>query len=362
MVGVSAHRGWKEGKGGESSEDGRSDQEATTQRCARSHENDLLVNDPPVNHPLMLRSHEPTPAAVPPGCGSYFPQTTPSIWMDVQQATEANSERMHGAVERLCERYRNPIVGFFKRQPLMRFMQDIGCTEDPQDLANDFVLTHLLRRNMLRNFVRGETKFRSFLIQCLKRYLKDKRRSLLTESRGGGTSSVSLDQPVEEGGPGELGGTSAGMEEALDAEFAWHVYLPTGFKSIAVMETLGGKSGKMANTTLTEPSYSIARFKIKLLGEFVVCEQHWLGEVSVFPSNLSKSRETREFLEKASFDDAISQAGKVEVQTFSKDDDVDLLKLLVPTAKKGRRPDSTETVVKQFSFCLRDRVRSSRDK
>lgn len=152
------------------------------------------------------------------------------------------------------------------------------------------------------------------------------------------------------------------IETGKPLEFAWHVYLPTGFKSIAVMETLGGKSGKMANTTLTEPSYSIARFKLKLLGEFVVCEQHWLGEVSVFPSNLSKSRETREFLEKASFDDAISQAGKVEVQTFSKDDDVDLLKLLVPTAKKGRRPDSTETVVKQFSFCLRDRVRSSRDK
>ena len=187
----------------------------------------MLVIDPRVNHPPMLRSHELTPAAVPPGGGSYFPQTTPSIWMDVQQATEADEERMHAAVERLCERYRNPIVGFFKRQPLMRFMQDIGCTEDPQDLANDFVLTHLLRRNMLKNFVRGETKFRSFLIQCLKRYLKDKRRSLFTESRGAGTAPISLDQPVEEGGPGEIGVTSAGMEEALDAEFAWHVHRRT---------------------------------------------------------------------------------------------------------------------------------------
>ena len=146
------------------------------------------------------------------------------------------------------------------------------------------------------------------------------------------------------------------IETGKPLEFAWRVYLPTGFKKIAVMETINGKSGKNVTTTLTQPCESIARFNIKLIGEYAVCEQQWLDEVSVFLSDLSDSKETKEFLEASDFNTVITHAGKVEVESFSKYDDLDLLRLVVPTSRFILRPNATPGYG-QFMFRLKDSVR-----
>ena len=151
------------------------------------------------------------------------------------------------------------------------------------------------------------------------------------------------------------------IETGKPLEFAWRVYLPTGFKKIAVMEMINGKSGKSVITTLTQPFETIARFKIKLVGEYAVCEQHWLDEVSVFASELSDSKETQDFLEASDFNAAITQAGKVEVESFSKDDDLELLRLVVPSSRLTPRPNA-KPGYSQFSFCLRDSIRSSQNR
>lgn len=151
------------------------------------------------------------------------------------------------------------------------------------------------------------------------------------------------------------------IETGKPLEFAWRVYLPSGFKKMAVMETISGKSGKSIITTLTEPCESIARFKIELFGEYAVCENHWLDEVSVVLSDLSNSKETQEFLQASDFNAAITQAGKVEVESFSKDDDLELLRLVVPTSRLTPRPNA-EPGYSQFRFCLRDSIRSSQNR
>lgn len=140
-------------------------------------------------------------------------------------------------------------------------------------------------------------------------------------------------------------------------EFEWQVYLPSGFKKMAVIETIGGNFRKNANTVLSESIHCIARFKIKMMGDFVVCESHWLDDVSVWPLDISQSKETSFFLEGSNFDDAISQTGKSEVQSFSKEDDLVLVKVMVPTSMLMSRPKSPKPGLGQITFSLRDKPR-----
>ena len=96
------------------------------------------------------------------------------------------------------------------------------------------------------------------------------------------------------------------IETGKPLEFAWRVYLPSGFKNVSKVEFPNGSCWDSSMTPLPEPIESIVRFKIKLMGEFAICEKHWLGKVSVFPADLSNSSETWEYLESSNFSDAIT--------------------------------------------------------
>jgi RNA polymerase sigma-70 factor (ECF subfamily) len=67
--------------------------------------------------------------------------------------------------------YRAPILAW-----LVRRGQDLAKAED---LTQGFMV-HLLEKNRLQGFVRGEAKFRSFLLRCLQRFMRDQWRKEAT--------------------------------------------------------------------------------------------------------------------------------------------------------------------------------------
>ena len=109
------------------------------------------------------------------------------------------------SIRTLCAIYRDPIVGWLERH---------GHTQDKEDLAHGFV-EFLLERNRFAHFERRDAKFRSFLLTCLRGFLKDQRQKAAAEKRGAGTEPVSLDAPDL----AEIG-IAAKNSSSFDKEFA----------------------------------------------------------------------------------------------------------------------------------------------
>lgn len=147
------------------------------------------------------------------------------------------------------------------------------------------------------------------------------------------------------------------IETGKSLEFAWRVYLPKGFSSNALVRTPDGAeaAGKMA--PLAQPTKFIARFKIKLVGEYAVCERFWLGETRAVSTHLHDSKESLEYLKHFGFSDPVVQAGKDEIQSYSKEDDMDLLKLSVPYSQHTLFP-GTEPGRGVFLFSIREDIKS----
>src|SRR6266581_6570385 len=103
-------------------------------------------------------------SSTPSPSGSPFPATMWSLVMEASQ--QSDPAQVQDALKQLCEIYRRPIVEWLLRR---------GYGQNSEDLANDFVV-FLLEKNRLENFARGTARFRSFLIKCLKRFLRDQWR------------------------------------------------------------------------------------------------------------------------------------------------------------------------------------------
>lgn len=97
-----------------------------------------------------------------------FPRTTGTI--DDRIGRSRTGDPL--ALAELCEIYRTPILTFVRRwwwwDPV-----------EAEDLAQKFIEVRLLRKNLFGRFARRrETKFRSFLIHCLSRFLIDEKRKI----------------------------------------------------------------------------------------------------------------------------------------------------------------------------------------
>jgi len=132
------------------------------------------------------------------------------MWSLVMEASQqSDPAQVQDALKQLCEIYRRPIVEWLLRR---------GYGQNSEDLANDFVV-FLLEKNRLENFARGTARFRSFLIKCLKRFLRDQWRKGNAGSRGGGVPLVSLDEFEIEIGE------SHQADEQIDQAFALAVHV-----------------------------------------------------------------------------------------------------------------------------------------
>ncbi len=135
---------------------------------------------------------------------SDFPST---LWTVVREASERDDDRGQEALGRLCALYREPA-----RWWLVRSGTDL---RDADDMVQAFV-EDLLQENRIRGFQRREARFRSFIIECLKRFRRGEWRRGMAAKRGAGQVPASLDDlDVPDGGD---------HRSELDAQFALAVH------------------------------------------------------------------------------------------------------------------------------------------
>ena len=101
-------------------------------------------------------------------------------------AARGESTASHMALSDLCDSYYEPVLAYLRRA---------GYDHDGEarDLAHGFFATLLEGAGMAR-LVRGETRFRSYLLGALKHFLAHQWRKQQTLKRGGGKAIVSLDE------------------------------------------------------------------------------------------------------------------------------------------------------------------------
>ncbi len=93
------------------------------------------------------------------------------------------------ALEELCRRYWYPLYAFIRRE---------GYDADrAQDLTQGF-FELLLKRNDLAGLVRGEGKFRSFLLKALTHFLINENARATAQKRGGHREILSIDDESAE--------------------------------------------------------------------------------------------------------------------------------------------------------------------
>jgi DNA-directed RNA polymerase specialized sigma24 family protein len=108
----------------------------------------------------------------------------PTLWTVVMEAAEGDPTQVAEALQKLCAIYRVPILTFLLRRGLQH--------ADAEDLSQQFT-QHLLEENRFKHFVRGKTKFRSFLLECLQRFVRGEWRKASAEKRGGGKELLPLE-------------------------------------------------------------------------------------------------------------------------------------------------------------------------
>jgi RNA polymerase sigma-70 factor (ECF subfamily) len=111
-------------------------------------------------------------------------------WSEVRAAAAAGSLESEEALERLCRSYWKPLCAYAHR---------LGYTAaDAEDLTQSFFLFLLKTQLVGKANVEGG-KFRSFLLVCLKNFIRSQRDHATAQKRGGGQTIQSIDQGQEEG-------------------------------------------------------------------------------------------------------------------------------------------------------------------
>lgn len=120
---------------------------------------------------------------------SQSPVFATTRWTLVIAAGDAANPVGAEALEELCRAYWFPLYAFIRRE---------GYDADrAQDLTQGFFAL-LLERNDLAGLVRGEGKFRSFLLKALTHFLINEKARATAEKRGGHRVILSLDDESAE--------------------------------------------------------------------------------------------------------------------------------------------------------------------
>jgi len=119
--------------------------------------------------------------------GGGFPTTH---WSVVMAAGKRDSAQVADALERLCHTYWYPLYAFVRRQG--------HEAHDAEDLTQEFFVRFLAKEY----FGRADPalgRFRSFLLACLKNFLREQQRQAQRLKRGGGQTIISWDSQTAEG-------------------------------------------------------------------------------------------------------------------------------------------------------------------
>ncbi len=147
------------------------------------------------------------------GQAGFFDAT---IWSTIIRARDGNEVTRLAALERMLTRYRQPIF----RHILASLRGDQRTPENAEDLTQGFI-AQCLRLEFLKNVSPEKGRFRTFIRECIKRYLRDRHLEASAGKRGGGQSSASLDEVDDEGRPRyDPADTTDPPGEVLDREWA----------------------------------------------------------------------------------------------------------------------------------------------
>jgi len=174
-----------------------------------------------------------TNPAAPSEAGGAFPAT---FWSLVLTAGSGDAERAQEALHRLCVLYERPIHAWFQRSR-PHWLPPAKAEDWAQDF---FVFLH--ERNPLRHVERRESRFRAFLVACLKNFLRDKLEAELAAKRGGSAPHIDIDEAV-------LAAPVERLEETLDAEFARAIHE----RVLGRMEAAWQAKGHASRFTLLRP-------------------------------------------------------------------------------------------------------------
>lgn len=126
-------------------------------------------------------------------------------WTVVLQA----GEKAAPALERLCTRYRAPLLAFLIRQG--------WSPEDAEDLVQGFLADKLSNPGFLKGRDRTKGRFRTWVLSSLKNYATDEARRKAAAKRGGGVPAETLDTATGEHAPGRgVADPGVSPDEAFD--------------------------------------------------------------------------------------------------------------------------------------------------
>lgn len=106
-------------------------------------------------------------------------------WTTVLAAGEGSSADSREALARLCERYWYPLYAYVRRRG--------NDPADAQDLTQAF-FARLFERELLKRIAPEGGRFRSFLLTALKHFLTDEWKRGRARKRGGGRTTLSIDE------------------------------------------------------------------------------------------------------------------------------------------------------------------------
>lgn len=117
-----------------------------------------------------------------------------TVWSTVLKAKEGEDQSRQAALERLLERYRQPIL----RHIQASLSGHRRTPEHAEDLTQEFI-HQCLRLDFLKQVSPERGRFRAFIKSCITNFLRDQHDRESAQKRGGGVEAASLDETDAEG-------------------------------------------------------------------------------------------------------------------------------------------------------------------
>jgi RNA polymerase sigma-70 factor (ECF subfamily) len=156
-----------------------------------------------------------------------FPNTS---WSLIRQSQDIANPAAVQALDQLARAY---------WRPLYACVRSMGHTHQEAEDAVQRMFEQLVSRDSLRAVLPGETRFRTFLITCLKNSMASEHRARMRQKRGGGVEVASLGQEELD----ELGDENPLLPEAtLDREWAREIFS----KALSRLEVYTVQRGRQA--------------------------------------------------------------------------------------------------------------------
>lgn len=144
------------------------------------------------------------------GTQARFPSQTHWTTL-IQPAADPSSPKAKEALNRLCQTYWFPIYAFIRSERI--------DSHHAKDLTQGFFV-HLLEKNLIGQATRDQGRFRSFLLACVRNFMKDEWRRENALKRGGSATILSIDEADAEDKYKQLPMIQPGPEIVFDRTWA----------------------------------------------------------------------------------------------------------------------------------------------